>query len=37
MTALRTLLTALGFEQQPLWYCSRCGGHYPTAHFHDGH
>jgi len=23
------LLAALGFEQQPLPYCPRCGGHYP--------
>ncbi|RUP66728.1 hypothetical protein SSPNP10_15815 [Streptomyces sp. NP10] len=30
---LRALLAALGFEQQPLPYCPRCGGHYP-AHTH---
>ncbi len=28
-----SLLALLGFEQQPLPYCPRCGGHYP-AHTH---
>ena len=27
------LARLLGFEQQPLPYCPRCGGHYP-AHTH---
>lgn len=30
---IHRLLTALGFEQPELPYCSQCGGHYP-AHSH---
>ncbi|MBB6437196.1 hypothetical protein HNQ79_003679 [Streptomyces candidus] len=30
---IRTLLTALGYEQPTLHYCVSCGGHYPIGHF----
>ena len=30
---IRRLLAALGYEQQPLYYCASCGGYYPIAHF----
>lgn len=35
--ALLRHLAALAYEAQVRFYCSRCGGHYPAAHFEDGH
>lgn len=37
MALLAHLIAALAYEEQVRFYCSRCGGHYPTAHFEDGH
>lgn len=30
---IRRLLGALGYEQQPLYYCASCGGCYPISRF----
>lgn len=30
---IHSLLTILGYEQPPLYYCASCGGYYPFQHF----